>query len=74
MKRHPREGFDGRSLVFLLTPTEQGLVGRFGGVFRLNANGEGLVGRLLELLRARLVFAVFAVARGRANKGIGVFF
>ena len=39
----------------------------------LNANGRGLVGRLGGLLRAGLVFAVFAVARGRANKGIGVF-
>ena len=34
---------------------------------------EGLIGRLLILLRAGLVLLVFVVSKGRANGGIGGF-
>ena len=47
------------------------LVGRFGRwFFALNADGEKVL--LVVTVALDLLFLVFAVARGRDNKGIGV--
>ena len=68
MKRQSPHTEFGQLLVFLYG--QRSMISLVISEFFLfiNADGKGLVGRLGALLRAGLVFFVFAVAIGRANE------